>query len=783
MSKITKAILEFMDKEIQRSKLIYEADEAGATDEVQDPTKKSYEELFGVDLPGSDEPLSKVSELESPVIPTRYSLIAKDRGCLATVDHALLKTSLDMHYFSMNYQTGQNEPKPLLIWGAPGIGKSAAVKEAAKQAARQVAQQKINKGEVKQFIELKPEDIEAEFSKSPEEIKDNFYFIEWNKISKGDIQNSIILGPATPSKKPGSEEIELVHRYDLRVPAKNLFIFFDVRVAGMSEQDILGMPFRADVKIEKSKSVKGEDGKSYTLDIPHINLDRLPILKLCCEEKDLHAFIMWDEINQGNDYVQAALYSIILDRQIGNATLAPGIGNFAAANSEMWAGGPLKPALANRFSSCYLWLSPEEWLATHDKELMPGLKNFIKGNLSVSFYITDEGWEKEYVPILRGSGSEAGSMDSATGMEEYIKQASKGRWPSPRDLTKLNSAIRGLLVDPKYRTMPKKEIVARMKLLAQEMVGDVFANHFYKYMHSYVSIKWEMLVNPKYRDYAIRTAKDMNTQEAVRDAIYDHFYQTYELAKSPHKTKFKSEARDIMAVFCNVGAEQLDFAMTPISRLRDERLAIEGGQTTKDKVNQTILEIFNVGKSGLPPNMQQEANDVIMRIKQALLKKMPGQEEQKYVSSPTLQPPTTPAPAAAAPAPASTTSPVASGEEVEEKYFRFNKIFEEISGSLNKPQPETVVEEPSDFEKTRDGIRSILEKAAKALEASSRKPGEDIKEVETRNIDTVNQIILQDNIMPKEQKQKLIARVKNPDSAINIMLMLRAFLTGAFTLK
>lgn len=799
ISKLTRVVLEFIDKEIQKSKMIYEADsDISNIDQPDNTTRRAYSDLFGRERdPKLDTQMTKVPTTAAPIIDPQYSIINKDRGLLTVVDHALLKTSLEMHYFSMNRKTKEYEPKPLLVWGAPGIGKSQAVKEAARNAAREIANQKISKGEVKRFIELKPTEIEEEFSKPLNEIKNNFYFIEWNKISKSAIQDAIILGPTRPSEENEKGGKRLIHQYDLRIPAKNLFIFFDIRVAGMSEQDILGLPYRADVKIERKERVQGDDGKPYILDIPHINLDRLPALKLCCEEKDLHAFIMWDEINQGNDYVQAALYSIILDRQIGSATLAPGVGNFAAANSEMWSGGPLKPALANRFSSCYLYLSPEEWLAAHDKELMPGLKNFIRSNLSISFYISDEGWKKEYIPILRGAGSELGSSEGVAGIEEYIKTPSKGRWPSPRDLTKLNDVLMGMLEDPRNANIDNNILVDRMTLMAREIVGEVFAEHFRKYMYSYLTIRWDMLIDPTKGKWVEAEAGDMSKQDAIREAIYDHFYHTYELVNSPHRNEYKKEAKDILTAICNVGNKHLDFVITTLQKLREQREIIEGKEAS-EKISKTMFDVLMTGKQLVAPNIAKIADDIINRIKISIAKRKPGDENEKnqFISSPEL----------------SYTSPLPSpqsneeneieeneseenenkknkggkneDDEIEEKYFKFNKLFEDITSSLTPTQSETTTteEKPTNEIMMKEGLRSILQDAVKIINIPI-KYGENVKDYEARNVDKIKQIILQNTIIPKEQKEKLISRIKNADSAINLILMLKSFLTGAFYLR
>ena len=747
IKKFAKLMTEFIDNEIKKSKLIHEAD---APSTAVASRAKQYATALGTEPSENPGPaMSSVpsSKYAPPTIPDEYRIFTEDAGQLAVINHAMISRSIDTKYFYEDKKEGR-KPQPMLIFGAPGIGKSAGVRSGALRCAEKVAKQKgMN------FVNG-VESLKTEYS-NPESFKNNFYFIEWSKISNED-KELIMHGPAV-------EEEDLVHKgqkirvnhYELRVPAKNLFIFFDVRAAGTSDQDILGIPFRVD------SPVRYTFGK---LEEPRIIMQRLPFLNICCNEKELHGVIMWDEINQASEQTQSALYSVILDRIIGDSKLAPGIGQFAAANGKMWGGQPIKPALASRFSTSYLWLSPEEWMVEHKNKIPPLMYDFISDSPKISFYITQEGWDKEYEPKFSRTGK---SVD----MSEYIKSPELGRWPNPRDLTSFAEQFQYIIQRGQSENWDQRDIIEAAVSEARERVGNVWADHFRRYAYEAFAVKWETLLNDPQETAKIFGGTD--AIEPARGLLFRHFKMAFDYGKTIHnKDKYKKEASDVVKVCIYASVGSIDPISTVINRLREEKYAEKTGETP-EQIDARITKIILDGIDGLEPALKSKGSMLLDLIKKSLSEFRPGAKAapKKLETGNITLPGNQPAP--------STASPAASGTEtVPEKFTAFNKLFEEIATTMSKPAPVEEPKAPSDalMERQKNSMKNLAQKVNAFVSKIpvDKSPKESDREI----LNFINHEILADAILSKEQKQKLISVIKDAPTSINAMQVISAYTTG-----
>ncbi len=749
-----KLMTEYIDEEIRKSKLIHEADE---TTPVANPAtavrSKQFATAYGSEPsqdPGPSMEATPPGKYATPTIPDQYKIFTDDAANLAIINHAMLARTIDLNYFYSD-EKGM-EPQPLLIWGAPGIGKSTGVKDGAIKCAAKVAKQKGLK-----FIP-KMESLKKEYS-NPESFKTNFYFLEWSKISSED-KELIMQGPPT-------EEEDLVHKgqkirvnqYELRIPAENLFIFFDVRAAGTSDQDILGIPFRVD------QAVRYDFGK---LEEPRIIMQRLPFLNICCNEKNLHGVIMWDEINQASDQTQSALYSVILDRVIGDSKLAPGIGQFAAANGKMWGGQETKPALASRFDTAYLWLSPEEWMVEHKDKLPPIMYNFISDSPTVSFYITKEGWEKHYAPKFKRSGK-------PLEMSEYIQDPGLGRWPNPRDLTTFAKQFKDIIQKGKDEKWDQRDIIEAAVFKAKQRVGSVWAEQFRKYAYESFAVKWEtLLADPA---ETARIMSGTGSIELARGLLTRHLKKAYALGKTVHnRDNYKQESADVAKVFIYSSTANIDIIMTVINRVKEELNAEKTGDTP-EQINSRIIGVITDGIAALEPALSARGRTMLDAIKRSLSETNPA---AKAAPVKKLQTGDVTAPGAQ---PELDKDLEAPKDEIPEKHIMFKKLVEELTNSMTKqPTPEAPKTDTNILmQKQKESMINLAKKVDAFIGGGSvagSSADESKEQAETRILDFINKEIMGDTILTKEQKQKLISVIKGAPSSINAMQIISAYTTG-----
>lgn len=778
--RLAKIINEFVDQELVISRRLYEAVPNEEDDDAA--SIAASKAALGGDTSGIRHvPFSPVSSTTQPSIPKDFDVLLDDASGHNIVNHTILKKALHDSYFS--YEKGSKlttlKPSPLLIWGAPGIGKSEGVRQSAIVCAREVA---IKQGFGESNFIILDDPDKSDWKTLVERPSDNYYFIDWAAAPE-EIKHKIEFG----TKKHRAVEGGRIRSYfesKLRIPTANLFLFVDIRVAGIDAKDLLGIPFRVDRIVTDKES--GEE-----VEIPSLSVDRLPILKLLCEARDIHAIIMWDEINQGDNQIQAAMYSIILDRQIGNAKFAPGVGQFAAANNnKIWGGNPLRSALANRFASHYLYLSPAEWVATFEKQLMPVVRNFIVNNPTISFFITESGWQSDYMPMLRGRGKEP--SDDLEARKSYMTEEGSPKWPTPRMLLDFNEKALQTREIGNREHLSDEDIIASIELDARGKLGPIWAEKFRAYYEKTVVVDWNVLVtNP---NKAARLADDKYKREIIKSLIVDRLKNVFYLKGSPKHAEYKQMLSEVMRALVNTTARELEIAMTATSQARKD-LETANPNLTQIQVAEKLADIIEQGTVALPdPKWQQDAERLYQRFVAALLQQVPDIKIKARKATPTtfsaqstnnssttkqntnISPNTNTT---------STSNTSTTPTTLPEKFSKFNSLFEDINTTLTQNTSGGDIQQntntPDNTAKRISIIKNIALQACKQIESLNNNSSNN-KDNERQIKDIIFRTVLADTQLEKSQKQKLISLLKTTPDSVNALLLLKAFSSKTFNL-
>lgn len=767
---LAKAFTASIDEQIRRGRLPREENEKTRSGYDHDPDMETAYQQLGIPRGGDSRVTSLVPAHYVPPIPSQYPLMQMDSGNNnKIVDHSLLRMSIENHYRRYDAK-GNRETAPQLIWGAPGIGKSTGVKNAAIECAKGVAREKKMK-----FI-IVDDPRSTELDKPLEELKQNFYFVSWN-ITKRSIKQKIHLG--TPTSKNIAGVTQTAYDTKLKIPAENLFVFFDVRIAGIADSDILGVPARQDTKY-------WNEGETEVIYKPDLINHKLPFLEFCVTNPGLHGIIMWDEINQGSDGIQAALYSIILDRVVGDAPLPDGVMHCAAANGPIWApNNKLKPALASRFHSSYLWVSPEEWLKTFDKVLHPALKKFITEKPNIAFYVTPEVF-KEYQD--RASARGIGVSDE----QGQIEEPSYGKWPSPRDILAFNTTFKSncKLAEDGVVDWKAYDIVEHSIDSAGMALGDVWSTHFRAFINKALSLKWDVLVvNPG----AVEKAAGGKSADTFKALLADKFKEAYQLNLDSSNNLpdtaagYKKLINELIKVCIPAAKVSHDAVQTPLSMAK--RGILTSGAETEQKASVRLSQIIRDMHRMAPPG---PVADAIEKLTHNLVKASGSDGGASKVggmtsfASPDIQkddpgskgvPVVRPAPVI--PQKEKEDEEVSDEENVKEEgkmFSAFNRIYEEISSMVDRPEPEAPYESPDETLSNQQikGATNIMVEACRGIDKVSES---------RQQMDAINHAVLNDKILSPSQKQNLIGQLKTAPDPVNALLLIRAFTSPMFNLR
>ena len=151
-------------------------------------------------------------------------------------------------------------------------------------------------------------------------------FVEWNKISK--------------------EE-----KHEVANHPEKYFFFMDIRLSQLDPSDLRGIP-----------ALNGHDTVEW----------KIPFWQYVATLKEAKGIVFLDEMNLSPPSIQASGYQLVLDRAIGEITLADGVGVIAAGNriSDKANVYDMARPLQNRFNHVTLKIpnieSWTQWAINHD---------------------------------------------------------------------------------------------------------------------------------------------------------------------------------------------------------------------------------------------------------------------------------------------------------------------------------------------------------------------------------------------------------------------------------
>jgi MoxR-like ATPase len=263
-----------------------------------------------------------------------------DYKSISQINHTAYESILRRAYGSEEFESMRGEEKgsskgATLIYGKPGIGKSAGVKKVLKEIGQREG---FDEDKIVNFMAL---DINA--------------------------QNEVLANP------------------------KDYFVLIDVRVANFEATDFMGIPYFDN----ETDRVKKPDEQASGNEMNFLRTKKYKWAYLATHP-DTKGFVFFDEITQALPEVVNAMYAVILERYIFDQKISDGVAIIAAGNLE--AHDPtsgnmsLTKALTRRFASggvYSLHVTAEEWLEfARNNHIHPTIIAFIESDKKNSFYKT-----------------------------------------------------------------------------------------------------------------------------------------------------------------------------------------------------------------------------------------------------------------------------------------------------------------------------------------------------------------------------------------------------------
>jgi len=267
-------------------------------------------------------------------------------------------------------------------------------------------------------------------------------FVVWNKVSKAD-------------------------KHKIEENPSKYFVFIDIRLSQMDPSDLKGLP-----------SMNGNGNDTVEWKIPYW----LHIATL----KGIMGFLFFDEINLAPPSIQASAYQLILDRALGEVTIADGMAVLAAGNriEDRANVYDLPKPLQNRF--CHITLKIpgyEEWtdwalendIDTRIIAFINAYPSKLMGKISTKSndmaFPTPRSWSKacssyikneQNLPVIEGYASASVGMGCAMEFASFLKFQKQIDWQA-------------ILKDPK-KANDIKEMDMKYSLLA--LASEWYDKHF-----------------------------------------------------------------------------------------------------------------------------------------------------------------------------------------------------------------------------------------------------------------------------------------------------------------
>lgn len=251
----------------------------------------------------------------------------------------------DMLGWTVEHSFNSPRKPPILIYGLPGVGKSAAIKDAFNRLSK-TTPKKSGQG--------------------------NRIPVKFQSISREE-QNKVIDNPG------------------------DYFVLIDVRTAALESSDFMGLPVGKDSDGDEVIDVSA--AKKALSNVPRLKTVKFKWAYVACHP-DAAGFLFFDEINQGDPRVLKAMYSVVhpSDRFLFDRPLSPNICVMAAGNlagqDTTAQNDNIPQALLRRFQggTYNLVVEAADWLAWAKKnKVHPAVVGCVESNQSKNFYRLADG--------------------------------------------------------------------------------------------------------------------------------------------------------------------------------------------------------------------------------------------------------------------------------------------------------------------------------------------------------------------------------------------------------
>ena len=297
--------------------LISEAKKAKELEDVETPIPTTTADLDKVDVRELEKDMGPVHTLATARFdPTAEARKSKYGTKYGSTDLPLVTSGkVARHLINTAYAV----KRPILIYGDPGVSKSASIRQAAESIARQKGKE----------------------------------YVMWNE-----------------------ENVE-GHKELFQNPEK-YFVLIDVRAVGLEPTDITGLPFKGRVDIKAFNSnpdqyISDNSQKFKMLSRKVLEPLRFKWIEYVCTP-GADGILLFDELNQAHQQVQMALYQVFLDRYFGDSPMSKDYGIAAAGNLGTSHGSnELLPAFIARTDIFYYILDVEDWLQWAEQPGLDGM--------------------------------------------------------------------------------------------------------------------------------------------------------------------------------------------------------------------------------------------------------------------------------------------------------------------------------------------------------------------------------------------------------------------------
>lgn len=303
------------------------------------------------------------------------------------------------------------------------------------------------------------------------------------------------------------------HMAEVILNAGKYFMLHDERLAGVEPSDIKGIPNIHNVSDTESRErvVKDYLAKKKLTDTSSEFLEyHKPAWAVWAAQKDAAGYLFFDELNQGDPQVLNAMYQVVYDRTAAGLKFSKLVGIAAAGNfaDEANETRALPTALSNRFMQGAVVANSREWFEWAKKpreveDVSPGFE--IAPELGPRAARENPVATQTTLHSALIAFIEAMIDDPKKGSVLYKKPESKevtGAWPSHRSITRLSDDL--YAIDNAYtkaveagETPDIKHYISIIYEAAAANCGVTWAHEFHAFITSFFMFSMDYIYREK----------------------------------------------------------------------------------------------------------------------------------------------------------------------------------------------------------------------------------------------------------------------------------------------